>query len=180
MFNRNLPYLERKAIAYKMEQDIFQNALRNFMNDFASGDAVRHLADQGFTVTEITRKLSFPTKKELVAEMVWKHYLETGKIRLTAPETGTIKKVRYVKDTGPYGKTSLRRVVEEVPAPEAEYVAVDFGRKIYKDKAAFLNKLDGIAEEDREYILDLPWPLHVVWHVKDERMKRILALLTKR
>ena len=96
-----------------MEQNTFQKALKNFMNDFSSGDAVRHLAGQGFTVTEITRKLSFPTKKELVAEMVWKHYLETGRIRLTAPETGTIKKTRYVKDEGPYGRTSLRRIVEE-------------------------------------------------------------------
>ena len=158
-----------------MEQTIFQNALRNFMNDFASGDAVRHLADQGLSVTEITRKLTFPTKKELVAEMVWKHYLETGKIRLSAPENGTIKKVRYVKDEGPYGKTSLRQVVEEVPAPEAEYVAVDFGRQIYKDKAAFLKKLEHLPETDREYILDLPWPLEIVWHVKDIRMERILA-----
>ena len=158
-----------------MAQDIFQNALKNFMNDFASGDAVRHLADQGLTVTEITRMLSFPTKKELVAEMVWKHYLDTGKIRLSAPENGTVKKVRYVKDEGPYGRTSLRQVIEEVPAPEVEYVAVDFGRQIYKDKAAFLKKLEGLSDKDKEYIMDLPWPLEIVWHVKDERMERILA-----
>ena len=158
-----------------MEQDLFQNALKNFMNDFASGDAVRHMADQGLTVTEITRNLSFPTKKELVAEMVWKHYLETGKLRLTPPENGTIKKVRYVKDEGPYGKTSLRQVVEEVPAPEAEYVAVDFGRQIYKDKAAFLKKLEGLSDNDKEYIMGLPWPLEIVWHVKDERMQRIIS-----
>ena len=158
-----------------MAQDIFQNALKNFMNNFASGDAVRHLANQGLTVTEITRKLSFPTKKELVAEMVWKHYLETGKIHLSAPENGTVKKVHYVKDEGPYGRTSLRQVIEEVPAPEAEYVAVDFGRQIYKDKAAFLKKLEGLSDKDKEYIMDLPWPLGIVWHVKDERMERILA-----
>lgn len=162
-----------------MEQDIFQNALRNFMNDFASGDAVRHLADQGLTVTEITRKLSFPTKKELVAEMVWKRYLETGRICLTAPETGTIKKARYVKDEGLYGRTSLRRVVEEVPTPEGEYVAVDFGRQIYKDKAAFMKKMEGLAEEDKEYILDLPWSLDMVWHVKDERMERIIVAVDR-
>ena len=158
-----------------MEQDLFQNALKNFMNDFASGDAVRHMADQGLTATEITRKLSFPTKKELVAEMVWKHYLETGKIRLTPPENGTIKKVRYVKDEGPYGKTSLRQVVEEIPAPSAEYVAITFGQQIYKDKSAFIQKQEALSTEDREYILDLPWPLEVVWHVKDEQMQRIIS-----
>ena len=63
----------------------FQSVLTNFMNDFASRDAVCHLADQGLTVTEICGKLQFPTKKELVTEMVWKHYLDTGRIRLEEP-----------------------------------------------------------------------------------------------
>ena len=50
------------------EPKAFEQTLTNFMNDFASGDAVRHLADAGLTVTEITKRLAFPTKKKLVAE----------------------------------------------------------------------------------------------------------------
>ena len=143
------------------------------MNDFASGDSIRHLADAGFTVTGITEKLSFPTKKELVAEIVWKHYLDTGRICLCEPQTGTIKRVTYVQEQGAYGKTSLRQVTEEVPAPAREYVICDFGYRLYAKKEAFLEEMKQLSGEDREYILDLPWPLQKVWHVADERMLRI-------
>ena len=59
-----------------MSQSAFERALSDFVHDFASGDAIDHLADQGMTVTEIKERLSFPTKKERVADRVWKHYLE--------------------------------------------------------------------------------------------------------
>jgi len=160
-----------------MEENTFQQAVRNFAHDLASGDAVRHLADRGMTVTEITAHLSFPTKKELVTEMVWKHYLNTGRIRLEEPVGGTVRKVSYVKEEGSLGKTSLRQVVEEIPAPEEGYVRCTFGRELYRDRGAFLKRLERLSASDREYILDLPWPLADVWHVKDDRMERILRVL---
>ena len=45
--------------------------------------------------------------------------LDTGVIRLTKPEEGgkgKTRKVRYVQEQGPYGRTSLRQVVEEIDA----------------------------------------------------------------
>ncbi len=156
-----------------MSEKTFDTALANFINDFASGDAVRHLADQGLSVTEIVGQLPFPTKKELVAEMVWKHYLKIGRIRLSPPEKGMIRKVSYVRDEGAYGRTSLRQVVEEVPAPGEEYVKCSFGRELYQHREAFMKRLTGLTDKDRDYILSLPWPLEDVWHVLDERMKRI-------
>ena len=160
-----------------MEENTFQQAVRNFAHDLASGDAVRHLADRGLTVTEITAQLAFPTKKELVTEMVWKHYLNTGWIRLEEPTGGTVRKVSYVTEEGIFGKTSLRQVVEEIPAPAEGYVRCSFGRELYRDREAFLKRLERLSASDREYILDLPWPLTDVWHVEDERMKRILQML---
>ena len=46
-----------------MSQSEFDRALANFINDVASGDAVRHMADQGLTVSEITARLQFSTEK---------------------------------------------------------------------------------------------------------------------
>ena len=158
----------------------FQKALTNFMNDFASGDAVRHMADAGLTVTEIAEQLSFPTKKELVAEMVWKHYLDTGVICPAKPETGITRKVRYVQEQGAYGRTSLRQVVEEVAAPELSYREVDFGYRLYAEREKFLRELEQLTAEDRDYILDLPWPLQKVWHQENERLQRILGILQKK
>ena len=160
-----------------MGTDYFGDSLRSFINDFASRDAVHHMADSGMTVTEITDRLSFPTKKELVAEMVWKRYLDTGRILLTEPERGTVRRVRYVKDEGEFGRTSLRRVVEECPAPDKEYIRLDIGRRLYKDRTGFMARIEKLSQSDRDYIQDLPWPLTPVWHVADDRMKRICEVI---
>ena len=155
----------------------FENSLANFINDAASGDAVRHLADCGFTVTEIAVRLSFPTEKKRVSEMVWKHYIETGRISLTEPAGESLRKVSYVKDEGPYGRVSMRQVVTEIPAPEQPYIRCDFGRRLYAGRERFLQELEKLDKGDREYILDLPWPLTDVWHIADERMARIAEAL---
>lgn len=154
--------------------EIFDKALANFMNDFASRDAVCHLADSGLTVTEIAARLSFPTEKKRVAEMVWKHYLDTGVILLSEPSEKPLRKVTYVKEEGPYGRVSLRQVVKEVPPPESPYFRCDFGRRLYAERDVFLKKMEKLDRRDREYILDLPWPLTDVWHAADERMRRIM------
>ena len=113
------------------EESYFDKALSNFVFDFASGGAIRHLADLGYTVTEIVGRLDFPTPKERVAEAVWKHYINIGKIRLDKSlNSGVIEKISYVKEQGKYGRTSMRRVVEKVEAPMKSYIACDFGKNI--------------------------------------------------
>ena len=62
---------------------------------------------------------------------------------------------------------------------DKEYVACDFGKMIYKDKAGFEKKLESLSQKDREYLTGLPWPLQRVWHVKDERIQRILKAINE-
>ena len=156
----------------------FNKALSNFVHDFASGGAIRHLADSGLTVTEITDRLSFPTPKSRVAQAVWDYYLETGKICLEQPaRADVIRKVTYVKEQNAYGKVSMRQVVEEVPVEHREYLACDFGKQIYRDRESFQHKLGALTAREKEYILDLPWPLKTVYHEADERMKGIMRKL---
>lgn len=153
----------------------FSKALNNFISDVASGDAIRHLADKGFTVPEIVSHLSFPTPEEKVRSVVWKHYIETGVIRLTEPDNEPLTKITYVKEYNQYGKSSFRKVTETIDNDEKlQYVACDFGKAIYKDKEAFINSLDDLDKRDIEYVLSLPWPLETVWHVLDDRMQRIM------
>lgn len=164
----------------------FDQALSNFIHDFASGGAIRHLADAGLTVTEITERLSFPAPKNRVAQEVWKYYLETGKVRLEEPgsdsarkDEDVIRRVTYVKEQNAYGRVSMRQVVEEIPVERREYIACDFGRQLYRDRENFLRKLEVLSEKERQYILDLPWPLQTVYHVADERMRNIRKKLTE-
>ncbi|MBR1852166.1 MAG: hypothetical protein IJ794_03165 [Lachnospiraceae bacterium] len=180
----------------------FDQALSNFIHDFANGGAIRHLADAGLTVTEIAERLSFPTPKSRVAKEVWRYYLEMGKVRLEKPETGLIghgadhtnkggktasnkedcgtdiiRKVTYVKEQNAYGRVSMRQVVEEIPVDRRTYIACDFGKQMYQDREQFLQKLETLSTKERQYILDLPWPLETVYHEADERMQNIMKKL---
>ncbi len=157
---------------------IFAKALGNFINDFACGDDIRHLADRGFTVAEIAKEIDYPMTEEKIAEIVWQHYVDMGKICLGKPEeTDYIVKVTYEKVQGKYGRMSMKKVVTRIPVEKKEYVECDFGKRMYKDKTRFLADLEVLDGKDREYILGLSWPLKTVYHEADERMRRIRRLL---
>ena len=177
--------------------DYFSKALSNFTNDIASGDAIRHLADLGYTVNEIHDRLDFPTPHSRIADTVWKHYIDMGVIRLNEPDGRPVEKVSYVREYDSLGRAYYKQVREVVmpggctasqddvthsPKSQSDgvedsaplkYIPVDFGIKIYQNRAAFEESLSDLEPRDRDYILSLPWPLKTVWHIADERMNRI-------
>lgn len=97
------------------EQNYFQSALSNFIFEAASGGAIRHLTDLGYTVREIMERLDVPTPYEKVQKAVWQRLLDTGVVLLEEPgsESGR-EEVTYVRDYDRYGKPSFRRVVTPV------------------------------------------------------------------
>lgn len=152
----------------------FQTSLNNFINDFAAGDAIRKFADRGYSVREIMENLSFPLSKEKVAEIVWKHYIDTGVICLEKPdENATKRRVSYIKEYDKYGKSSFRQVVEETPGDICAYVECDFGLRKYQNPDEYDKWLNNLSIKDRDYIEGLPWPVGKVYHVANDRMKSI-------
>ena len=165
-----------------MSKDYFQSTLADFTSDVASGDAIRHLADLGYSVDEIHERLDFPTPKEKIASVVWKHLVRTGVICLEEPGKTPREKVSYVKEYDSFGRTSFRQVREKIDPEDTgrkqpRYVECDFGIRKYKDKEAFEKSLVGLELRDKDYILSLPWPIQKVWHLNDERMRRIQEIL---
>lgn len=155
-------------------KQIFGKALHNFIRDFASGDDIRHLADKGYTVAEIAKELDYPLVQEKIGEIVWQHYVDTGKICVDEPVASEyIEKVTYEKRQGSYGRISMKKVVKKIPSGDREYMLCDYGKRLYKDREKFLRELNRLDERDREYIIGLPWPLKPVYHEADERMRRI-------
>ncbi|MBP5282658.1 MAG: hypothetical protein J6Z22_09195 [Lachnospiraceae bacterium] len=143
------------------------------MMEFAAGDAVRALADKGYTVSEIHDKLSYPVSRQAIGELVWGHYLDNGTICLTDPTNRPERfKTSYKKVQNEYGKVSFQQVRESVSIT-GEYLQCDFGKRLYQDREGFMQELQRLDKRDQDYVLGLPWPLTPVYHKKDERMTRI-------
>ena len=163
-----------------MENKYFNQALGNFTHAAASGGAICHLADLGYTVKEIQAAIDFPTPIDRIRETVWKHYLEKGIICTEDPAlAGALEEVSYVQDRDSFGRISFRRVSVKKARPQGDYIRLDLGRQRYKDPAAYGRMLQKLSAKDREYVEGLPWPLTPVWHVADERMKRITGILSQ-
>lgn len=135
------------------------------------------MADSGLTVREIRDRLDYPLSESVVADIVWKHFTDTGVIRLSEPDSSPIEKKSYIKETDTYGRTSFRMVTERSEAPDEGYIECSFGILKAKDGRAYEEALSRLEARDREYISGLPWPRRTVWHVADERMSRIMKSL---
>ncbi len=163
-----------------MEQSYFEKALSDFTFDMASGGAIRHLTDLGFSVNEIAERLDYPTPVEKIKETVWKHLVQQGILCMDDPTVTTkAEKITYKQEYSDTGKMTFRRVVEHQELSDKVYIPCDFGKRRYQNEALFLEQLSSLNVKDRDYILGLPWPLQTVWHVADERMIRIRKVLEK-
>lgn len=186
------------------EPDYFKNALSNFTFEAACGGAIRHLADLGYTVKQITEQLNFPTSCERVQKTVWERLLSTGVVRLTPPGDGEIiEKTEFVKEYDKYGKVSFRKINLPVSKRDAiffkesyfdsqndfssflmdkcvqngqsaSYMSCDFGLINAKE---FQEQLQLLNEKQQEYLTGLPWVPQLCYHRLDCRMQEILIRL---
>lgn len=94
------------------EELYFRRALSDFAYENASGGAIRHLTDLGYTAAQITERLTFPTPYERVRQAVWKRLLESGVVLLAEPGSGNRpEKAEYIEEYDRYGRSSYRRAV---------------------------------------------------------------------
>lgn len=96
------------------KQDYFRNALSDFTYEAASGGAIRHLADLGYTVRQICDKLTYPTPYERVRKTVWQHLIDTKVVLTEEPGSGREQgKKTYTVAYDKYGRASFR--LEKTP-----------------------------------------------------------------
>lgn len=101
------------------EETYFRKALSDFTFENASGGAIRHLADLGYTVTQIAERLTFPTPYARVQKAVWKHLLDSETVLLWEPGSGKRQeKAEYIEEYDRYGRISFRRAVSGHPGEE--------------------------------------------------------------
>jgi hypothetical protein len=142
-----------------MPEDTFAKALRNFTMDAACGDAIRMLADKGYTPSQIRETLTFPAPAGYIAKVMWEHFVNTHRILLSDPAEATVNTgeiYETIERRDSYGRRSFLRVKKESPeelifSPE-DYIVCDYGRRL-RNGEVFENEL----------ITALPWPLKKVW-----------------
>ena len=106
--------MEVPIINFMSEQKYFQNALSDFTYEAASGGAIRHLADAGYTAKQISEKLTFPTPYERVQKILWQHLLATEVVLLEEPGSGkSWEKPVYITEHDKYGRISFRRALAQ-------------------------------------------------------------------
>lgn len=136
------------------EQKYFKSALSDFTYETASGGAIRHLADLGYTVKQITEKLTYPTPYERVRRTVWQYLIDTGVILTREPEKGGVQgKAAYTVEYGKYGKASFRLEAASPAAPER----VHWKERNYSEEgcgslAAYLADKCSVNGDDASYI----------------------------
>lgn len=136
------------------EQEYFKNALSDFTYEAASGGAIRHLADLGYTVKQITENLTYPTPCERVRRTVWKHLIDTGVILTWEPEKGGVQgKAAYMVEHGKYGKASFRLEAASPAASER----IHWKERYYSEEncgslAAYLADKCSVNGDDASYI----------------------------
>ena len=130
----------------------FKTQLSGFIKDFASGDAVRHMADKGLSVKEIHDRLDFPLSMEEIGDIVWKRYIEKGVVCLNDPsETAENETYSFEKVQNAYGMVSFKKVKKQVEYT-GEYIKVElqsladteFTRYLPVQSAAFWIKKDSV------------------------------------
>ena len=160
------------------EQDFFHAALANFMFDTASGEAIRHLADRGYTVEQIRKHLDFPTPYDRIQKTVWEHFLHTNVLRLEEPGTaGSQETYEYITEYDQYGRKSFRRttLMSEYEKPVLWIEETVLG-KTAKELSFLLSKLCTENGEDTAYV---SCDFGLTSKRESKKYKDILSLLDK-
>lgn len=161
----------------KEEQaNYFQEALGDFIHDAASGGAIRHLLDLGYTTDGIMGELDFPTPRARVEKTVY-CYLTEQKILL---EELPLENMHGAAPISGFSEAKLCRLLRqyiEKNGEESSYVSCPFGT-IRRDREARLQKiLAPLTEREREYLMGIPWKPQVMYHRLNSRMLEISVYL---
>lgn len=145
----------------------FEEALADFVHDAASGGAIRHLVDSGFSTDQIMERLDFPTPRARVEKTVYRYMTETGILRaeLPVPQESLRRIVLTDADSARISALLWERLDRD--GAEQAYLACPFGT------AEVREGLDCLTSREREYIRGVPWESRMMYHRLTGRMLEI-------
>lgn len=154
----------------------FEEALSDFMHDVASGGAIRHLVESGYSVNQIMERLDYPTTRERVEKTVYRYMTEMGMLLSELPVEESAMGIHFLKNVkrGVIRQSLAERM--EINGEENSYMRCPFGA-FMKEKDKLQAMLSGLTTREREYILGIPWKGNAMYHRLNSRMFEIGILL---
>lgn len=162
----------RKNELKKENSRYFQEALSDFMYDAASGRAVRHLVDDGYTSAQIMQRLDYPTPFAKIQKTVTKRLKETGMLLDELPVSG--EQLKSVILGSVSEETLFSCLAQRISrnGEENAYISCPFGACAGADDG-ISKLLSPLTAREREYILGIAWESGVRYHRLDRRMLEI-------
>ena len=151
----------------------FQEALSDFVYDAASGRAIRHLADTGFTTAQIVRQLNYPTPFAKVQHTVTRLLRECGILLDELPAASDeLQTVILNKDLPEKLYPPLaERILQN--GEEASYVSCPFGMQDVFSSGKDASTLFLLTGREREYLEGIAWEQKMMYHRLNRRMLEI-------
>ncbi len=146
-----------KPAADTVKNDVFSSALSDFTHDMASGGAIRHLADHGFTVSQISKHLDYPTSRERIIKTYTRYLTDKGILFSALPDGACCCTLDELPD------------ILTQASPGNIYIKLTHQS---------IKKVAGrLTTDDKDYLLSIDTSQGAIYHIINERMKHILASL---
>lgn len=151
----------------------FEDALSNFVHDMASGGAIRHLVDMGYSIDRIMEQLDYPTSRKRVEKTVYQYMMESGILLDALPVEETVMKVSHLNNVSrPVISQRLREQIQKNDK-DSSYMQCPFGRWLQENQTEYLDQLSCLTGREKEYISGVPWHGDIMYHRLNDRMLEI-------
>lgn len=164
----------------KEKQNFFQDALSNFTTEVAYGDAVKRLADEGYSVRQILDKIDYPAPKSKVEKIVFDRLCETNVILLDIPNINSFLRISLNDKVGILsGKGKKNLILEKINKKcvqngvENSYILLDFDSKDISNKKLF----PALDIRARDYIESIIIMNRKIYHQLNFTMREIMYCL---
>ncbi len=166
--------MEQASFVEKKEKKkYFEEAHSDFAHDVASGRAIRHLVNSGYTTDQILQRLDFPTPRERVEQTVYRCMTENGTLLEALPVPEESLETIVLKNAKPERLASLLSEYLSADGEENSYVSCPFGT-IRRDRESRLARMTAcLTSREREYLSGIPWKMQIMYHRLNSRMWEI-------
>lgn len=155
----------------------FQDALSDFVYDAASGRAIRHLADTGYTTAQIVRQLDYPTPFAKVQRTVTRHLMESGILLSELPvPAASFHTVMLAPDVPEKLYRFLFEYVRQ-NGEEYSYVSCPFGIPGALALGKNHSPQSTLTGREAEYLDGIAWEPKTMYHRLNRRMLEISVQL---